>query len=271
MSTSGERRARIAIGDNTYEIASDDDYLTVLGTEFEPQTTALFRTLFEPAAVVLDIGANIGCTSLLFSQRARRVVAFEPSPSTFRYLKRNIDAANAGNVELHNLALGAESGVSSLTFAPSNRAGGFVSNQTTASAGHVTESITIERLDDIADRFRIDAVDFVKIDVEGFELDVLKGGRDTINRFEPVVALELNHWCLNALHRICVPDFLDYLCSVFPLLMAVDEANYLDVHDVAERYIIMYHHINHFRYKNLVAAFSHRPLADFFARYRHSS
>src|SRR5690348_11435791 len=200
MTATGERRARITVGDNTYEIASDDQYLTGLGTEFEPQTTALFRALFRPAAVVLDIGANIGCTSLLFSQRARRVVAFEPSPTTFRYLEQNIEAAAARNVELHNIALGAAPGVSTLTFAPSNRAGGFVSNQTTASAGHVTESITIDRLDDIACRFRIDAVDLIKIDVEGFELDVLKGGRETIDRFKPIVALELNHWCLNALH-----------------------------------------------------------------------
>jgi hypothetical protein len=90
-------------------------------------------------------------------------------------------------------------------------------------------------------------------------------------RFEPIVALELNHWCLNAFARICVPDFLDYLCSVFPLLMAVEGGNYLDIHDPGERYIVMYHHINHFRYANLVGAFSSEQVGRFLEQYRHST
>ena len=271
MNAKSERCAEIAIGDFRYQIASDDEYLSALGTEFEPQTTALFGTLVKPRAVVLDIGANIGCTSILFSQRARRVLSFEPSPTTFHYLERNIRNAGIRNVELHNVALGSEPGSSSLTFAPSNRAGGFVSDKTTASAGHVTESITIRRLDDVVESRNVDAADFIKIDVEGFEQSVLTGGRNAIQRFQPIVALELNHWCLNALHRICVPDFLDFLCAMFPMLVAVEGATYLDVRDPAERYIVMYHHINHFRYTNLVAAFSRDQLADFSLQYRHSS
>ncbi|HEY7788453.1 MAG TPA: hypothetical protein VIF33_07985, partial [Casimicrobiaceae bacterium] len=98
-----------------------------------------------------------------------------------------------------------------------------------------------------------------------------EGGRETIARFEPIVALELNHWCLNAFQRICVPDFLDYLCSVFPLLMAVEGGNYLDIHDPGERYIVMYHHINHFRYANLVGAFSSEQVGRFLEQYRHST
>jgi len=271
MTTLSERCAEIAIGDARYQIASDDEYLSALGSAFEPHTTALFRALLKPGAVVADIGANIGCTSILFSQRARRVLSFEPSPTTFRYLERNIRNAGIRNVELHNLALGSEPGNSSLTFAPTNRAGGFVSDKTIASAGHVTESITIRRLDDIVESLDIDATDLIKIDVEGFEQSVLEGGRNTIQRFQPVVALELNHWCLNALHRICVPDFLDFLCSMFPILMAVEGATYLDVRDPKERYIVMYHHINHFRYTNLVAGFSRAQLADFLHQYHHSS
>jgi len=264
------RTADVAIGGRRYRVSSDDDYLSQLGSEFEPRTTALFNTLLDGKSVVLDVGANIGCTSLFFGARARRVISFEPSPTTFQFLRENIQRAGLQNVELHNFALGLENGSSALTYAANNRSGGFISD-TTASSGHVTEKIEIRRLDDVAAHLPITHADFVKIDVEGFERNVLEGGRLFVARVTPVVALELNHWCLNAFQRICVPDFFDYLCSVFPLLFAVEGDTYLDIRDPAERYIVMYHHINHLRYVNLVAAFSETQLSAFRARFRHSS
>src|SRR4051812_30699299 len=115
MSPNAERSVEIAIGRRRWNIVSDDDYLSRLGTDFEPPTVALLDTLFSSGSAVLDVGANIGCTSILFGQRARRVIAFEPSPTTFRYLQRNIENAALPNVELHNLALGATEGTSQLT------------------------------------------------------------------------------------------------------------------------------------------------------------
>ena len=271
LNDANSRSIDIAIGARRYTIESDDDYLAQLGSRFEPQTVRLLSTLFASGSVVLDVGANIGCTVLLFAQRAGRVIAFEPSPSTFDLLARNVRRAAVANVELHNHALGSRTEASELTFAVNNRSGGFVSAGTPTSSGHVTEPISIVRLDDIAASLALDRLEFVKIDVEGFESSVLEGARDTIDRFTPVVALELNHWCLNAFHRICVPDFLERLCARFPLLLAVDGDNYLDVHAPDERYIVMYHHINHFRYVNLVAAFHEDQLATFYAKYRHSS
>jgi FkbM family methyltransferase len=269
MNDARSRSADVAIGAHRYTLESDDEYLTRLGDRFEPHTERLLCTLFAPGSVVVDVGANIGCTSILFAQRARRVLAFEASPSTFAFLHRNIERAGLRNVELHNEALGAEPGVSQLTYAVVNRAGGFVSAGTPTSSGHVTETITIARLDDAVRRAALDSLDLLKIDVEGFEKSVLDGGVDTLRRFAPVVALELNHWCLNAFHRISVPDFLDYLCARFPVLFAVQGETYLDVHEPAERYIVMYHNINHVRYADLVGAQSREQLAGFFPRYEH--
>ena len=271
MSTATARSVEIAIGAGKYVMSSDDEYLSGLGQRFEPQTVRLLSTLFSPESVVLDIGANIGCTSILFGQRARRVVAFEPSPSTFAFLRTNVTRSGLPNVELRNHALGATPGRSQLTFAETNRAGGFVSPGTPTSVGHVTEEISVMRLDDVVASLSLDAIDLIKIDVEGFEQSVLEGGRATIGRLQPIVALELNHWCLNAFHRICVPDYLDYLCAMFPLLVAVEGDTYLDVHDPAERYIVMYHHINHLRYVNLVGGFSPHQLGTFLEQHRHSA
>ncbi|APG04449.1 hypothetical protein BJI69_11425 [Luteibacter rhizovicinus DSM 16549] len=259
------RAATIDIAGQAYLIHSDDDYLKAVGATFEPDTIALFRHFSRDT--VLDIGANVGLTALALSRMANRVHAFEPSPTTFAFLRENT-SSNAAIV-LHNVGLGDHSGEFELTFSPSSRAGGFVSGGTPVSGGHVTEKIDVRRLDDLAAELDLDALAFVKIDVEGFEGGVLRGGLNTIMRFKPVVALELNHWCLNAFQRTSVPDFLDFLRGVFPILYAVEGSTYLDLHDPQENYIVMYHHILHMKYVTLVGAFSADQVTSFRAGMHH--
>jgi hypothetical protein len=64
--------------------------------------------------------------------------------------------------------------------------------------------------------------------------------------YRPIVVLELNHWCLNAFQRTSLPDFFDYLRSVFPVLLGSRwQSNYLNLHDDSnDTYIVMYHHIS---------------------------
>ena len=112
-------------------------------------------------------------------------------------------------------------------------------------------------------------IDFIKIDVEGFEGHVLRGAVQTLSAFKPVVVLELNHWCLNAFQRTSIPDFFDFLRSQFPILLAVDGIHYLDLYDESESYIVMYHHIVHMRFPNIVAAFSENRLRMFRELYQH--
>jgi FkbM family methyltransferase len=258
----------VRIGARTYRIASDDNYLEHIKDGFEPDMVRLFTHLIPEGALVYDVGANIGCTALLFASLASRVVAFEPSPSTFSFLARNVSESGLRNIELRNFGLGAVSEELELTFAPSNRSGGFVSNQTKTGAGHVTERIVVKTLDDVVAREAPDRLDFVKIDVEGFEQSVIRGGREAFARFRPVVVLELNHWCLNALQRICVPDFLDFLRSVFPILLALEGDHVVNLHDVHGNYHVMYEHINNNKYRNLVAAFDGGQIARFRTAYQ---
>jgi FkbM family methyltransferase len=252
------------IGGERYRIESDDNYLNHIDGVFEPHMVALFDTLVKPTDTVLDVGANIGCTTILFGSRAQRVLSFEPSPTTFAFLRKNVEAAGLQNVMLENVGLGKSAGRFELTSSVDNRSGGFVSNKMQASKDHRIEAIEIAQGDSFLQARGIERVDFVKIDVEGFERDVIEGLHETIAASRPVVTLELNHWCLNVLQRTSVPDFLDFLRGVFPYLYAVDPDDIRNLHDPSEAYHVMYRHVaGGFQYQNLVGAFEPAQLQRF--------
>lgn len=255
----------IRIGDRLFQISSDDEYPKDMQGVFEPETVELFQSLVKPGALALDVGANIGCTVLLLSQLARQTVSFEPSPSTFAFLRQNVQAG-AGNVETVNAGLGREPADLNIVFFPSHRSGGFVSSEKLA--GHVMEPIRILNGDAFVRTALAGArVDFIKIDVEGFELEVLAGLSETIAADRPVVTLELNHWCLNAFQRMSVPAFLDVLLERFPLLYAVHDGHAMVLRDSASRYHVTSRHIMHFEYMSLVGAFDEASLPKFIDRF----
>ena len=83
------------------------------GGEYEPVEGAVFCNLVRPGHVVVDVGANIGYYTLAAWRlvgEGGRVLAFEPTPATFRRLRENTDLNAARNVETYNLALGDEEG-----------------------------------------------------------------------------------------------------------------------------------------------------------------
>lgn len=256
------------IGGKDYRLESDDKYLADIEGTFEPNMVELFDSLIKPGDTVLDVGANIGCTSILFGNRAEKVICFEPSPTTFRFLKKNIQASGLMNVFPENLGLGKVYGSFELTFSADNRAGGFVSNKIQASSGHKVEIVEVVPGDAFVQKNAICKIDFIKIDVEGFERDVIDGLRKTILEFKPTVVLELNHWCLNVLQRTSVPDFVDFLRNVFPYLYAVDASDVRNLHDVDDTYHVMYHHVvGGFKYPSVVGSHDPKRLVNFFAKF----
>lgn len=266
MKNGTEKTLPVLIGNYTFQITSDDLYLDNLNGVFEPDSVELFRALVKPCDIALDIGANIGCTGLLLSTLAKEVICFEPSPTTFALLEKNINAADIENVTLVNAGLGRSEEDGQLVFHSSNRSGGFVT--TNLLEGHINEAIKILPGDKyLADSHPESQINFIKIDVEGYELDVIEGLAKTISVQKPVVTLELNHWCLNAFRRMSVPDFLDALRAVFPVLYAVGKSDVKNLHDPSSSYHVMHEHIVHFDYPSIVGAFNEEQLTYFLDRY----
>uniref|UniRef100_UPI00404729D4 FkbM family methyltransferase n=1 Tax=Orrella sp. TaxID=1921583 RepID=UPI00404729D4 len=256
----------LKIGNNFYHISSDDIYAQHLGNEFEPFTCQLIDC-FSTNGCCIDVGANIGMTSLLMSSLFNDVYSFEPAPSTFSLLKKNIENNNIQNIQLFNIGLGSEVFSTEIQFAEGNRSGGFINNITKASEGHVTENIRVEVGDAILEQHHL-LPSFIKIDVEGYELHTLRGLKNTISASNPIVMLEANHWCLNAFQRTSMPDFVDELIDIFPILYAVHGDKYLDLRNQSDRYVFLYSNILRNEYLDVLGGFAPSQFDKFSSRYR---
>jgi FkbM family methyltransferase len=158
----------------------------------------LYLSLIRRGDVVLDIGANVGYFTMLFSDlvgKKGEVHAFEPIPGTFRELSRNMRRfPGYRNVYLNCAALGDKSNRTKM-FLPGSDAGqaALVCHRDGSWEGASISPIDVEmiRLDEYA--VHLPRMDFVKCDVEGAELLVLLGGQSTLRRLHPRLLLEVNN------------------------------------------------------------------------------
>lgn len=132
--------------------------------------------------ICYDIGANIGTSSMAMSlhNEGATVYAFEPVSGTREILNRNLDYNSIDNVVVQPFGLGAENSTSKILVTPGMLANAHqISGEIPKSDAWFTEDIDIRRLDDWRTETGAPRPDFIKIDVEGFEVDVIAGGRDT--------------------------------------------------------------------------------------------
>lgn len=145
---------------------------------FERTEVKLFLHLLENHDAILDIGANIGFYSCLAASRGKRVISFEPSQRNLQFLYRNLSENGLINVEVFPVGLAKEPGVRRL-YGFSDMAS-FVTGWAQADRGRCA-LVPVVSLDSIiAPRFRGEKL-LIKLDVEGFELDVLGGAETTLD------------------------------------------------------------------------------------------
>lgn len=163
----------------------------------------LIKKHLSPDGVFIDIGANIGSFTLVAAKIARRgkIHAFEPSAHHFSRLSENIALNGFDNVTLNMKGLNDRARTATL-FLP--RTQGRMNNSGAASLYstdmdndlQVTEEIELILLDDYVSSHCIDRVDLVKIDIEGAEFNALKGAINTLEKFRPIVLMELDLYSL---------------------------------------------------------------------------
>ena len=149
----------------------------------------LFRQLIQPGMTVVDVGANIGVYTRFFStltEGAGRVHAFEPDPCNFKRLKGNV--GNFENVTLNNAAIGEHSGTIKLYVSDELN----VDHRTFDSGdGRKGIDVAMVSLDDYFVSGQ--RVDLIKIDVQGYELSVLRGARRVLKE-NPHIKVIMEFW-----------------------------------------------------------------------------
>lgn len=155
---------------------------------YDRDLTELIRRHVAPGNVCFDIGANVGPISLALAQQVGpdgRVVAVEAAPPTCARLQANLDLNSELKKRVVVLAqgVGSEAGKLYWRETPGNPGNGEL-----GPAGDV--EVPIVTVDSISAALELARVDFVKIDVEGMELAVFQGARDTLARFKPMLFFE---------------------------------------------------------------------------------
>jgi FkbM family methyltransferase len=185
------RPSRIIAGRRFFFDPATDIGLTLWRTgSFESETIAHCAARIRPESTVIDVGANIGLHTVHFAQAAAlgKVICFEPARATFAQLLRNV--AGLSNVIPLNMALSDRVGLQEFFVASDNAYSGL--KDTRRKSVLYREWVPCFTGDAILEPLtRTTHVDLIKIDVEGFERQVLEGLRTLISAHRPVICCEI--------------------------------------------------------------------------------
>jgi FkbM family methyltransferase len=185
--------------DGVLHFAKKIHYAQVLRrvTESDEPDLKVLKFLVEPGQSVADIGANIGVYAKFLSERVGRsgqVISVEPIPSTFDILRSNVRKLGLSNVETKNYAISDEEGQAKMQV-PKYESGGEDFYGARIEGGVVNDSMrsfvvpttTVDALLSGMSRLH-----FIKCDVEGHELNCIRGAAKTIERFKPAWLIEIS-------------------------------------------------------------------------------
>lgn len=190
------------------------DYFRLFPKDYEDENFQFINNSLKPGHTVLDIGAHIGLTAVLFGQKVAstgRVFSFEPTPISFSVLKETIRINQLENVITPvNSPVTETSG--KVNFYISNTAVDVANSLVAWEKGKELHGITVDAfsVDDFVQQQKIAKVDFMKIDAEGVEYKVLKGAKETLRTHMPLIIL--------ALHPIAIATNGDSLGEIYTLV-----------------------------------------------------
>jgi len=181
----------------TFAGRAGDPYFDDLGHHDNAMLVDALR-LLPSDAMILDVGANIGLTTAIMTKRLpnARILSFEPDPEPFGYLRETARLNSFSRVETVNKALAAAPGRTAFHCHPRGAGASHLASGQSLRDGNETvevSTVDIERASRALAR-----VDLIKIDVEGFEIDVLEGARGTIAADRPYIVIEFNSFTMIA-------------------------------------------------------------------------
>ncbi len=187
---------------NNFSLRLPVDFFRLFPKDYEKENFKYIRRHIKQGDTILDIGAHIGLTAAIFGKIVKqegKVFSFEPTPSSFATLKETIRINGLQNIVTPvNMPVTEKSG--KVKFFVSNTDVDVANSLVEWEEGKTLNTIELNAtsIDDFMEAQKIKRVDFIKIDAEGAELSVLKGGQKTFLRFKPLIILALHPVAINA-------------------------------------------------------------------------
>ena len=171
----------------------------ILDGEYQKHQRDTILKFINRTGNAIDIGAHVGFWLKDMCNHFDYVYAFEPIEEVRHCLSRNVTAMN---YKTYSFGLGAKNDVINVNYNPTE-----TGNTHASKDGNQT--ITIRKLDDM----NLPKIDYIKVDTEGFEIEVLKGGENMIKEYKPFVHVEVKERILQK-QGISSNDVEDYLTSI---------------------------------------------------------
>jgi FkbM family methyltransferase len=168
-----------------------DNCLINTGT-WEPQAVNILKKYLKPGDVFIDVGANTGFFSIIASKitgDAGYVYAFEPTRYYFDILLKNMKENNINNCFPFNLGLSDNDKIEKINIFDSTATLHMQADDVSEAA----EEIKLRTLDSMLPELGLTKIDFIKVDIDGHEPFFLNGALKAIEKFDPLILLEVNH------------------------------------------------------------------------------
>lgn len=189
----------------------------------EPLTTQWVKDELAEGMTVLDIGANLGYYVLLEASligEQGRIYAVEPVPKNYDILHKNLALNRVVNATTARLAISGESGQMAMRLTPQTNWAHLPhqhldSERATSMLQNVQDTTQVQTmtLDEFVEKHGIECINFLRMDVEGYEIEIIKGGLDTLSSHRPMkVLMEVHPFLAND-----VTPFVEMLSSLFAM------------------------------------------------------
>lgn len=147
-----------------------------------------------PDDIVFDVGANMGLFSLYAAVQGAIVHSFEPAPAPYRYLKQLLALNQGLSITAHNMALSDKVALTKLYYLDWYHAASTLHKEVLDDPENYTEAtVSALTIDTFLDVAGLPTVNFIKMDTEGSECNILKGAGETLARYKPKLAIAAYH------------------------------------------------------------------------------
>ena len=153
---------------------------------------AFMTKLIKTGDIILDIGANYGLYTIRFASlvgNMGKVFAFEPTPDTATFLQRTVNDNGLNNVDIIPYALSSKCGISNFFVNDNSELNSLTANKKNSKS----VTVSVQTLDSIKDEFEDTCVNFVKLDAEGEEANIIRGAEWFIKKHDPLFMFEFKH------------------------------------------------------------------------------